>query len=251
MEIRLNKYIAQSGICSRRKADDLIKQGKVKVNNQIVKDLGTKVNPEKDKVSVEGKRIKPLGKEIFIKLYKPVGYLTQLGKDKFGKKTLSDLFEEVGIKENVFPVGRLDYESEGLLLLTNQGDFAYKISHPKFKIPKTYIVEIDRRISHSEFNKLVKGTKLEDGFFKPDEIKILKKKRNSTILEMTIHSGKKRIIRRYMKAFGYNVKRLIRTKIGNIDLEGIDEKKIWKYLKPDFVKESFKRYDKRNNTKQR
>ncbi len=249
MEIRLNKYISQSGICSRRKADQLIKEGKVKVNNQIVKDLGIKINSEKDKVSVEGKEIKPSQKEICIKLYKPVGYLTQLGKDKFGKKTLSDLFKEVGIKENIFPVGRLDYESEGLLLLTNNGDFAYKISHPKFKVPKTYVVEIDRRISHSEFNKLVKGTKLEDGFMKPDEIKILKKKRNSTILEITIHSGKKRIIRRYMKAFGYNVKRLIRTKIGNIDLEGLDEKKVWKYMNPDKVKESFKRYDKGNNIK--
>ena len=249
MEIRLNKYISQSGICSRRKADELIKQGKVKINNKVIKDLGIKVNPEKDKVSVEGKEIKPSQKEIFIKLYKPVGYLTQLGKDRFGKKTLTDLFEEVGIKENVFPIGRLDYESEGLLLLTNNGDFAYKISHPKFKVPKTYVVEIDRRISHSEFNKLVKGAKLEDGFIKPDEIKILKKKRNSTVLEITIHSGKKRVIRRYMKNFGYNVKRLIRTKIGNIDLEGLDEKKIWKYMNPDKVKESFKRYVKRNNIK--
>ncbi len=249
MEIRLNKYISQSGICSRRKADELIKQGKVKINNQVVKDLGTKINPEKDKVLVEEKEIKPVKKEIFIKLYKPREYLTQLGKDKFGKKTLTDLFKEVGIKEKVFPIGRLDYESEGLLLLTNNGEFAYKVSHPKFKVPKTYIVEIDRRLSHSDFNKLAKGIKLEDGFFKPDEIKILKKKRNSTILELTIHSGKKRIIRRYMKAFGYNVKRLIRTKIGNIDLEGLDEKKIWKYLKPEKVKESFRKYDKRNNSK--
>ncbi len=249
MEIRLNKYIAQSGICSKRKADQLILEGKVQVNGKTVKDLGVKVDTEKDKITIEGKEIKPSQKEIFIKLYKPRGYLTQLGKDKFGKKTLTDLFKEVGIKENVFPIGRLDYESEGLLLLTNQGDFAYKISHPKFKVPKTYIVEIDRRLSHSEFNKLVKGKKLEDGFFKPDEIKIIKKKRNSTILEMTIHSGKKRIIRRYMKSFGYNVKRLIRIKIANIELDGLDEKKIWKFLKPEKVKESFKRYDKGNNIK--
>ncbi len=245
MEIRLNKYIAKSGVASRRKADELIKAGRVKVNDKLIKEPGVKVNPEKDKVYVDGKLIKPEEKELYIKLYKPRGYLTQLGKDRFGRKTLSDLFEEIGLKNYVFPVGRLDYESEGLLLLTNDGEVANKIAHPKFKVPKTYVVEVQRRVNLDTFNRMKKGIMLEDGFFKPDKIRIIKKKRNSTILEITIHSGKKRIIRRFMKALNHPVKRLIRTAIGNIKLgslkagmwekipkKEIDKllnKKIWRY----------------------
>ena len=237
MEVRLNKYIASTGYCSRRKADELIEKGKVKVNGKIVKELGAKINPNKDKVEVEGKLLKPKQKKVYIKLYKPRGYLTQLGKDKFGRKTLSDLYKEVGIKEKVFPVGRLDYESEGLLLLTNDGDTANLIMHPKSKVKKTYIVEVKGRVNLEKFNKMRKGIHLEDGFFKPDEIKILKKKRNSTLLEITIHSGQKRIIRRFMKAFGYPVIRLIRTKIGKISLDNLKPgqwEKVDKSLLPVF-----------------
>ncbi|NPA54499.1 MAG: rRNA pseudouridine synthase [Aquificae bacterium] len=237
MEVRLNKYIASTGYCSRRKADELIEKGKVKVNGKIVKELGAKINPNKDKVEVEGKLLKPKQKKVYIKLYKPRGYLTQLGKDKFGRKTLSDLYKEVGIKEKVFPVGRLDYESEGLLLLTNDGDTANLIMHPKNKVKKTYIVEVKGRVNLEKFNKMRKGIHLEDGFFKPDEIKILKKKRNSTLLEITIHSGQKRIIRRFMKAFGYPVIRLIRTKIGKISLDNLKPgqwEKVDKSLLPVF-----------------
>ena len=231
MEIRLNKFIASSGCCSRRKADELIKAGKVKVNGKIIKELGLKINPEKDKVEVEGKKIKPQEEKIYIKLYKPRGYLTQLGKDKFGRKTLTDLFKEIGIKEKVFPVGRLDYDSEGLLILTNDGDFANLIMHPKNKIQKTYLVEVKGRVNLEKFNKMKKGKHLEDGtYLKPDELKIIKKKRNSTILEITIHSGQKRIIRRYMKEFGHPVLRLTRTRIGNINLGDL---KAFKWAKLD------------------
>ncbi len=239
MQIRLNKYLSTCGICSRRKADELIKEGKVKVNEKTVKELGLKINPEKDKVYVNGTLVKPIKNKIYIKLYKPREYLTQLGKDKFGRKTLSDLFKEIGINYKVFPVGRLDYDSEGLLILTNDGDVANKIIHPKFKIPKKYIVEVQKKINLETFNKMKKGTFLEDGFFKPDEIKILKKKNNSTLLEITIHSGKKRIIRRYMKAFGHPVKRLIRTQIGNIKLENLKPKQ-WKKIPEENIKKMIK-----------
>jgi len=222
MEIRLNKFIASSGCCSRRKADELIEAGKVKVNGKVVKELGLKINPKKDKVEVNGKLIKPQNKNVYIKIYKPREVLTQLGKDKFGRKTLSDLFEEVGIREKVFPVGRLDYDSEGLLLLTNDGEFANLVMHPKNKIPKTYLVEVKGRINLEKFKKMKKGKHLEDGtFLKPDDLKIIKKKKNSTILEITIHSGQKRIVRRYMKDFGNPVLRLVRTKIGNIQIEDL------------------------------
>ncbi len=218
MEVRLNKFISSTGYCSRRKADELIERGKVKVNGKVVKELGLKINPEKDTVEVEGKILKQKDKKTYIKLYKPRGYLTQLGKDKFGRKTLTDLFKEVGIKEKVFPVGRLDYESEGLLLLTNDGDTANLIMHPKNKVKKTYVVEVKGRVNLEKFNKMKKGIRLEDGFLKPDDIKILKKKKNSTLLEITIHSGQKRVIRRFMKAFGHPVTRLIRTDIGRVKL---------------------------------
>ena len=224
MEVRLNKFLSQAGITSRRKADELIKQGRVKVNQEVVKDLGFKIDPSKDKVFVDEKPVKISDRKLYIKLYKPRGYLTQLGKDKFGRKTLKDLFEEIGLKDRVYPVGRLDYESEGLLILTNDGETANQIAHPRFKVPKTYIVEVKGKVNLPTFNKMKKGTFLEDGFLKPDEIKILKKKRNSTVLEITIHSGKKRIIRRFMKSFGHPVQRLIRTRIGNIKLGNLKEK---------------------------
>lgn len=216
--VRLNKYIAQSGYCSRRKADDLILQGKVKVNGQIVKDLGTKVDPEKDKVEVEGKVIKPQEEKVYIVIYKPVGYLSALGKDRFGRKTLTDLLRELKINHKVFPVGRLDYNSEGLLILTNDGEFANKVAHPKSQIKKVYKVLVEGVVSQDTLNKMKEGTVLEDGFFKPDDIKILEVKDNLTWLLVEIHSGKKRIIRRFMDSFGHRVKRLIRIKIDSIDL---------------------------------
>ena len=160
MQVRLNKYIAQSGICSRRKADELIKEGKVKVNGEIVKDLGAKINPEKDIVEINGNIIKPIEKKIYIKIYKPVGYLSAVGKDKFGRKTLTDLLKELNIKESLFPVGRLDYNSEGLLILTNDGEFANKIAHPKHEVKKVYHVEVVPKVDEETLNQMKKGAVL-------------------------------------------------------------------------------------------
>lgn len=225
---RLNKFIASTGYCSRRKADEIIKKGKVKVNGKVIKELGVKINPNKDKVEVEGKLLKKSEEKLYYKLYKPVGYLTALGKDKFGRKTLTDLFKEIGFKKKVFPAGRLDYNSEGLLILTNDGDFAQKLMHPRNKVSKTYIVEIIGRVNTKTFNKMKKGIKLEDIFLKPDDIKILKKNQSTTIFEITIHSGQKRILRRFFKKFGFPVKKLKRTAIGNIKLGNLKEKQIGK-----------------------
>ncbi len=244
MEIRLNRYIAQCGICSRRKADDLIKEGRVRVNNKTIKEPGIKINPERDKVYIDGKQIKPLKKKIFIKIYKPRGYLTQIGKDRFGRKTLSDLLEETGIKERLFPVGRLDYDSEGLLILTNDGEAANKIAHPKFKVPKTYIVEVKGKVNLQTFNRMKKGIMLEDGFLKPDDLKIIKKKKFTTVLQITIHSGKKRVIRRFMKAFNHPVIKLIRTSIGNIKIDNLREKQ-WKQIPEKDIEKLIKKIEKR------
>jgi len=233
--VRLNKFIASSGCCSRRKADELIVAGKVSVNGKPVRHPGLQIDPEKDIVEVEGERIRPTGKKVYIKLYKPRGYLTALGRDRFGRKTLTDLFEEVGINFPVFPAGRLDYDSEGLLILTNDGEFANILMHPSRKIPKTYLVQVKGKVNLEKFNRMRKGKKLEDTFLKPDNIKIIKKGKNDTWLEITIHSGQKRIVRRFMSSFGHPVKRLIRTKIGKIKIGNLKPGK-WEEI-TDFEKE--------------
>ncbi|MEZ0323824.1 MAG: pseudouridine synthase [Hydrogenothermaceae bacterium] len=244
--IRLNKFLSQAGVTSRRKADQLIQEGKVRVNGEVVKDLGFKVDPTKDTIEVEGKQVKPQEKKVYIKIYKPRGYLSELGKDKFGRKTLTDLLQEVGIEERVFPAGRLDYDSEGLLLLTNDGDIAYKITHPKHDIKKEYILQLQGIVDEEKFEKMKKGIELEDGFFKPDYIKILKKEKNSIWIEVKIHSGKKRILRRYFQAFGYKVLRLIRVKIGNIHIGKLKPKE-YEYIPKStilsLVKESHEKRD--------
>ena len=239
MKVRLNKFIAQSGYCSRRKADELIKEGKVKVNGQKVSQLGLKIDPEKDLVEVEGSAIKSENKKIYIKIYKPVGYLTQLGRDRFRRKTLTDLFKETGIKERLFPAGRLDYNSEGLLVLTNDGDFANLLMHPRKKIPKKYIVEVEGRVNSKTFIKMKKGKRLKDTYLKPDEINIIKKKKNSTVLEITIHSGQKRVIRRFMDAFQHPVKKLIRIEVGKITAENMKPKE-WKKISQSEIEKTVK-----------
>jgi len=219
-KVRINKYLAMCGLGSRRKVEKLILDGRVKINEKVVKDLSVKVNPEVDIVKVDNKIIKPVKKKVYYLLYKPRGYLTQLGKDKFGRKTLSDLLKELKIKEKVFPVGRLDYDSEGLLILTNDGNFAYRYSHPKFEIKKEYLVTVKGVVDNKTLEKMKKGANLEDGFFKPDKVILLKvdKDKNTSVLKFIIHSGKKRILRRYCKHFGYKVIRLLRTKMGKLSL---------------------------------
>ena len=240
--MRINKYIASSGCCSRRKADQLIKLGKVKLNGKLIFEPGIKIDPLKDKVEVNGRLIKPQRKKVYIKLYKPRKILTQIGKDKFGRKTLTELLKEVGIYENVFPIGRLDYDTEGLLILTNDGELANIIMHPKNKIPKRYIVEVKGRVNLKSFNRMKRGIFLDDGeFLVPDKLNILKKKRSSTVIDITIHSGQKRVIRRFMKTFNYPVVNLKRIQIGNIDIENLKSGE-WKYISENELESFKKRY---------
>ncbi len=229
-KVRINKYLAMCGLGSRRKVENLVLSGRVEVNGKIIKDLSFKVDPEKDIIKVDKKTVKPIKKKIYYLLYKPRGYLCQLGKDKFGRKTLSDLLNKLGIKEKVFPVGRLDYDSEGLLILTNDGDFAYRYLHPKFETKKEYVVTVKGIINKNILEKIKKGANLEDGFFKPDKVILLKvdKEKNISTLKFIIHSGKKRILRRYCKYFGYKVIRLIRTKMGKYNLGNLKPGEILK-----------------------
>ena len=221
--VRLNKYIANAGICSRREADKLIEAGVVKVNGETVTTLGYKVKPT-DIVEVEGQKIKN-EKKVYILLNKPKDYLTTT-KDPKNRKTVMDLIKGA-VKERVFPVGRLDRQTTGLLLFTNDGELADKLMHPKSNVPKLYHVTLDRNFSGSDFEKLVKGIELEDGFIKPDALSYVMGKKNE--LGIQIHSGKNRIIRRIFEHLGYDVIKLDRVMYAGLTKKNLPRGK-WRFL---------------------
>lgn len=227
MEERLQKYLANCGIASRRKCEEHILQGKVEVNGEIVKELGTKINPEKDVIKFENKIVKEIKKEIYILLNKPIGYVTT-SDDQFGRDTVLDL---VKVKERIVPVGRLDMYTSGALILSNDGDFVYKVTHPKHEIEKTYTVTIKGIVQNDEVEQLRKGVKIEDYTTKPAKVKILKTDLEKDIsrLEITIHEGKNRQVRKMCQAVGRKVLALHRSKIGNIGVKDLELGK-WRYL---------------------
>lgn len=232
MEERLQKYLAECGVASRRKCEELILQGKVKVNNQIVTELGVKVNPEKDIVKFEDKEVKPTSKMVYILLNKPIGYVTT-ADDQFGRDIVLDL---VKVKERIVPVGRLDMYTSGALILTNDGDFVYKVTHPKHEIEKTYTVTVKGIIKNEEVEQLRKGVKIDDYITKPAKVKILKTdiEKNISRLEIVIHEGKNRQVRKMCEAVGRKVLALHRTKIGNIGVKDLPLGK-WRYLKTEEI----------------
>ncbi len=215
MKERLQKIIASSGISSRRTAERMIIEGRVTVNSAVVRQLGTKADIDEDEIRVDGKLILREESKVYLMLNKPRGYVTTL-RDPQGRPVVADLLS--GISERMFPVGRLDYDSEGLLLMTNDGDFSLKIQHPRFMIPKTYVVKIEGNLKSSDIKMLQDGIKLKDGKFKPDSFHILKTSRKSCWLALTIAEGRNRLIRRVFEALGHTVIRLIRTAIADINL---------------------------------
>lgn len=237
MDERLQKYLAECGVASRRKCEELILQGKVKVNNQIVTELGVKVNPEKDIVKFEDKEVKPTSKMVYILLNKPIGYVTT-ADDQFGRDTVLDL---VKVKERIVPVGRLDMYTSGALILTNDGDFVYKVTHPKHEIEKTYTVTVKGIIKNEEVEQLRKGVKIDDYITKPAKVKILKTdtEKNISRLEIVIHEGKNRQVRKMCESVGRKVLALHRSKIGKIGVKDIELGK-WRYLKDREIQELLK-----------
>lgn len=215
---RLQKVIAQSGITSRRKAEQLILEGKVRVNHQTVTELGTKVS-KKDDIEVEGV---PIQKEqhVYYLFYKPRGVISSVKDDK-GRKVVIDYFEE--ITERIYPVGRLDYDSSGILILTNDGEFANSLMHPRYEVSKLYVTKVKGIPSQDALNKLRKGIKSEGDLLKVKSYKVLStdRKRNTAILEIVLQEGKNRHIRRMMEALGYPVAKLKREKYGTLELTGL------------------------------
>ena len=227
MLIRLNKFIAESGYCSRRKADELIKNNKVYVNDVCIVELGTKIDTLNDKVVIDGNILKKQQKNIYLMLNKPKGYITT-NKEQFSRNATIDLIKE---DERVFPIGRLDKDTEGLLLFTNDGEFANLMMHPSHLVEKTYIVETDSQITKEKITRLRKG--IDIGGYITKEAKVRKIAENK--LEIIITEGKNRQVRKMCKAVGINVINLKRTKYGGLEIGDLKCGK-YRYLTEEEIK---------------
>lgn len=211
MQVRIQKYLSESGICSRRKAEEYLEQGLIKVNGKVLKELGTKIDPEHDKVELESELVQQLKNRTYIILNKPVGYVTTCAT--FKEKNILELIKT---KEHIFPVGRLDKDTTGLILLTNDGPVAYRLTHPKFYHEKEYLVAVDN-ITNSQIEKLQQGVKLDQKQTKPTVIKRISKNEITIILT----EGRFHHIKRICKKVGCNVLKLQRIRIENLTLKGL------------------------------
>lgn len=220
MKEKLHKFMANCGVASRRKSEELILAGKVKVNGQVINTLGERIDPEQDVVLVNGKRISLPKEQLYYMFFKPEGYLTT-AMDPQGRPTIYDLIPE--LKGKVKPVGRLDMDTEGLLMLTNDGEFAFRLSHPKFEVKKTYKAIVEGQIDHKAIKALQEGVLLDDGKTAPAKVQVLEKRRRTSVVLLTIHEGKKRQVRRMLSAVGYPVLMLKRTAIDKVVLKNVDK----------------------------
>lgn len=217
-EVRLQKYLADKGIASRRSAEKMIAEGRISVNGQMVTEMGSKVRPEKDQIRVDGKLIEREVVLRYILLNKPPGYICSAQDDR-GRRTVMDLID--GVSERIYPVGRLDYDTAGLLLLTNDGQLTNLLLHPSHQVDKTYLAEISGGIDNAAVEKLRRGVRLQDGRTAPAKVNVVKRGGDITRVEITIHEGKNRQVRRMMEAVGHPVLRLKRIKIAFLDAKDL------------------------------
>ncbi len=238
--MRLNKFLALCNLGSRRSVEKLISEGKIKINDEICKDVSTQVDITKDKIEYNGKILKPPNKNIYIMLNKPKNYLVT-AKDEFNRKTVFDLLPDFGM--HLFPIGRLDYNSEGSLLLTTDGDFANKIIHPRYKLKKLYKVKVKGYLSDDKIKKLREGIEINGRKTLPAVVFVKKRNNDETIIKITIKEGRKRQIRRMIKKVGGEVTALKRLQIGSVKLGKLPVG-MWRFLLPSEV-ESLKRLSKR------
>lgn len=227
MEERLQKYLANQGIAARRKCEEFILDGRVKVNGEVVTELGTKINPEVDKIEFDGKEVNKEEKRVYILLNKPIGYVTT-AKDQFDRPTVLDL---VKVKEKVLPVGRLDMYTSGALILSNDGDFINKVTHPKNEIEKTYTVTVKGIVNDEDVKRLSQGVKIDDYVSGKAKVKILKtdEEKNISRLAITIHEGKNREVRKMCEAIGKKVLALHRRSVAGLDVKNM-QIGTWRYL---------------------
>lgn len=229
--MRLQKYMALCGVASRRKSEEIIKDGRVKINNKIVIDMGIKVNPKKDVVQVDDRIIREEKNMIYIMLNKPMGYLTT-SKDEKGRKTVLDLIED--INERIFPVGRLDADTTGLLLLTNDGDMTYKLTHPSKEVIKRYIAIVEGVPNRMELERFRNGMMLEGRMTAKASVKIAKRYENEAILDISIHEGRNRQIKKMCELINHPVKKLKRIAIGDLEIGGLNVGN-WRYLNEEEI----------------
>ncbi len=221
---RLQKVMAHAGVASRRKSEDIISQGRVKVNGQVIKEQGYKVSDD-DLIEVDDKAISH-EKNIYILLNKPTGYISTVD-DPRERNTVLDLIK--GVTQRIYPVGRLDYNTSGILILTNDGDLTYTLTHPSHMVDKTYLVEVGGHPTKQELDRLEKGIVLDDGLTAPARVEDIKKKKHTTLFNITIHEGKNRQVRRMCDKIGYSVRELNRIKFAFLDLKQLPTGK-FRYL---------------------
>ncbi|MDF2985583.1 MAG: pseudouridine synthase family protein [Eubacterium sp.] len=233
-QMRLQKYLAHAGVASRRASEELIRQGRVEVNGKVVTDMGISVL-ETDSIRVDGKNIsneQQIEDKVYIVLNKPAGYVSS-ARDQFGRPTVVDLVQD--INSRLYPVGRLDYDTSGLIILTNDGDFTYRLTHPKHEIDKVYEALVSGIPSKSEIERFESGLEIEDYVTAPAKLSLLSAKGNNAIIRVTIHEGKNRQVRKMCEAIGHKVLTLKRISIGPIALKNLPEGK-WRRLSPEEVK---------------
>lgn len=217
-QIRLNRFISQCGIASRRKADELIEKGHIKINGKVITELGTKIDPEKDHIEYKNKTLSTK-KLVYLVLNKPSDTITTV-KDTHNRKTVMELIDNEMSEFGLFPIGRLDKDTTGVLIISNDGDLSNKLLHPSQEIEKVYKVTLNKNLKDSDFNHLKNGIHLEDGFIKPDEIAFPDKTQRN-VVGIEIHSGKNRIVRRMFKSLGYHVDKLDRTLFAGISTQNL------------------------------
>jgi len=215
---RLQKIISQAGITSRRAAEELILAGRVTVNGAVVTELGSKADPDVDRVEVDGKTVKPADQMIYILINKPAGFMTTLD-DPEGRQLITDLLPE--IRERVYPVGRLDYNTEGLLLLTNDGDWANRLMHPRHEIEKEYHVRVRGKVQQSQLDLMKGGVELDGRATSPARVRLIKDGEQNDWISVTIHEGRNRQVRRMCEAVGLSVVRLRRVRYGSLEMRGL------------------------------
>lgn len=226
MQERLQKYLAECGIASRRKCEELINSGFIKVNGEIVTEMGMKIDTEKDVIKYKDKTVGKCEDKVYIMLNKPTGYVTTT-KEQFNRKKVTDLIEGKG--RRVYPVGRLDYNTSGLLILTNDGELAFKLTHPAHNVDKTYIAQVEGIPGEKELDRLRKGIVIEGYKTSPAEVEMIAKKDNCSVIRITIHEGRNRQVRKMFGSIGHDVKKLKRVAIGELSLGNL-KKGEWRYL---------------------
>jgi len=212
--IRLQKVLSKAGIASRRAAEDLIFRGRVEVNGEVVAEQGRRVDPTTDVIRVDGVRVPPQRQTRYLVLNKPRGVLSAM-EDPHGRRTLAEFVPD-GVR--LFHVGRLDADTEGLLLLTNDGDFAQRMTHPSYEVPKTYLAEVSGLITPTTIKRLIKGIVLEDGPIQADRAQLVQRAEDRSLIKVELHSGRNRIVRRMFDAVGHPVRQLSRVAIGPVRL---------------------------------